>query len=83
MGSIRLTSYWSKKSVPFSGNGLDVAWTRATVAENGPQAVHQHIEAVFEFQFAVWPQLALDLIATNQLTRTPCQESEQIERLSG
>src|SRR5215510_3778468 len=83
MGPIRFTPYWSKKSVALSGNRLDVAWIRATVAENGSQAVHQNVEAVFEFQFAVWPQLALDLIASNQLTRTPCQESEQIERLSG
>ena len=53
------------------------------VAENGSQAVHQNIEAVFELQFAIWPQLVLDLIASNQLTRTSNQESEQVERLSG
>lgn len=80
---MRFTLYWSKKSVALSGNRFYVPWTCATVAENRSQAVHQNIEAMFEFEFAVRPQLALDLIARNQLTRTPYQETEQIERLSG
>jgi|SRR5215469_13754753 len=82
MRSIRLTPHWSKKSVALSGNRLDVPWTGATVAENGPQAVHQNVEAVFELEFAIRPHLALDFIPSNQLTRTLHQESEQIERLS-
>lgn len=80
--SIRFTSHGSKESIALSGNRLDVAWTRAPVAENGSQTVHQNVEAVFELQLAVWPQVAFDLIASNQLAGTTHQENEQIERLS-
>ena len=82
VGAIALTAYLSQKSVSFSGNRLNVAWTRSIVAECRSQAIDQNIKAVFEFQIAIWPQPVLDLFARNQFARAFHQKKEQIQALS-
>ncbi len=72
-----------EKSITFSWDRLYVAWAPAAVAQNGPQAIQQDIEAVLQIRLTVGPQLVLNLLAGNQLTRTLDQQAEKIKRLAG
>lgn len=74
MGEKSITSPWDR---------LYVARTRAAVAQNGPQAIDQDIEAVLQVRLTVGPQVMLNLLAGNQLIRTLDQQAEKIKRLAG
>lgn len=72
-----------EKSITFSCDRLYVARAPAAVAQNGPQAIQQDIEAVLQVRLTVGPQVVLNLPAGNQLTRTLDQQAEKIKRLAG